>query len=151
MFHEWLKLCFMRVSKKGSTQLHPFPDLSKIPINYKSSFCHLRKDDFSCALRCNKPASFLVQACETALTRVTCSLNQPFPALKLTASPFLTRLLFAEPGHAGGAAGTLTILFFSWVLEPGARSLWAGAGVLGCDQPVGLRLLGLLDKAEGEP
>lgn len=47
--------------------------------------------------------------------------------------------------------GALTILFFSWVLEPGARSLCAGAGVLGCDQPVGLRLLGLLDKAEGEP
>lgn len=57
----------------------------------------------------------------------------------------------AEPGHAGGAVGALTILFFSWVLEPGARSLCAGAGVLGCDQPVGLRLLGLLDKAEGEP
>lgn len=44
----------------------------------------------------------------------------------------------------------LTILFFSWVPDPGARSLCAGTGVLGCDQPVGLRLLGLLDRAEGE-
>lgn len=41
-------------------------------------------------------------------------------------------------------------MFFSWVPDPGALSLCAGTGVLGCDQPVGLRLLGLLDKAEGE-
>lgn len=44
----------------------------------------------------------------------------------------------------------LTILFFSCVLDPGARSLWAGTGVLGWDQPVGLILLGLPDRAEGE-
>lgn len=41
-------------------------------------------------------------------------------------------------------------IFFSCGLAPAARSLWAGTGVLGCDHPVGLVLLGLPDIAGGD-
>lgn len=83
--------------------------------------------------------------CETALRILTSP-----PQLQVFKFPASFSSCSSPQGTPALGGPLLTILFFSWLPGPGARSLCAGTGALGCDQPVGLRLLGLLDKAEGE-